>query len=40
MDNAALAHYIIAKWKKENDRRKEEARKKPEEGQSSFPLAS
>jgi hypothetical protein len=43
MDNAALAHYIIAKKKKEEDRRKEEARKKAEEGQSTkgpFPPTS
>jgi hypothetical protein len=34
-DNTALAHFINAKRKKEVDRRKEEARKKAEEGQSS-----
>jgi hypothetical protein len=43
MDNAALAHYINAKRKEEEDWRKEEAHRKAEEGQSSkclFPLAS
>jgi hypothetical protein len=42
-DNVALTHYINAKRKNEEDRRKEEARKKVEEGQSSkgpFPPAS
>jgi hypothetical protein len=42
-DNTALARYINAKRKKEEDRRKEEACKKAEEGQSSkcpFPPAS
>jgi hypothetical protein len=42
-DNAALAHYINAERKKKEDRRKEEAWKKVEEGQSSkgpFPPAS
>jgi hypothetical protein len=43
MNNAALACYINAKRKKEEDRWKEEAHKKADEGQSSkgiFPLAS
>jgi hypothetical protein len=43
MGNTALARYINAKRKKEVDQRKEEARKKEEEGQSSkgtFPPAS
>jgi hypothetical protein len=43
MNNAALARYINAKRKEEEDRRKEKARKKVEEGQSSkclFPPAS
>jgi hypothetical protein len=43
MNNAALARYINAKRKKGEDRRKEEVRKKAEEGQSSkgfFPPAS
>jgi hypothetical protein len=35
MNNATLACYIKAKRKKEEDRRKEEAHKKVEEGQSS-----
>jgi hypothetical protein len=42
-DNAPLTHYINAKRKKEDDRRKEEACKKVEEGQSSkcpFPSTS
>jgi hypothetical protein len=34
-DNVALACYINARRMKEEDRRKEEARKKAEEGQSS-----
>jgi hypothetical protein len=41
-DNAALARYINTKKKKLEDRRKEDARKKAEEGQSSkgiFPPA-
>jgi hypothetical protein len=43
MNNATLARYINAKRKKEEDRRKEEACNKVEEGQSSkglFPPAS
>jgi hypothetical protein len=43
MNNVTLARYINAKRKKEEDRRKEEACKKVEEGQSSkdlFPPAS
>jgi ribosome-interacting GTPase 1 len=42
-NNATLAHYINIKRKKEEDRRKNEAHKKAEEGQSSkdhFPPAS
>jgi hypothetical protein len=35
MNNAALARYINAKRKEEEDRRKEEAHKKAKEGQSS-----
>jgi hypothetical protein len=35
MDNTALTRYINARRKKEQDQRKEEARKKAEEGQSS-----
>jgi hypothetical protein len=34
-DNAALAHYINARRKKEEDQRKDEAHKKTEEDQSS-----
>jgi hypothetical protein len=34
-NNAALAHYINTKRKEEEDRRKEDAHKKAEEGQSS-----
>jgi hypothetical protein len=43
MNNAALARYINAKRKNEEDQRKEESCKKAEEGQSSkglFPPAS
>jgi hypothetical protein len=43
MNNAVLTHYINAKKKEEQDQRKEEARKKVEEGQSSkglFPPVS
>jgi hypothetical protein len=35
MDNATLTYYINAKRKKKEDRRKEDACKKAEEGQSS-----
>jgi hypothetical protein len=35
MNNVALTRYVNAKRKKEEDRSKEEARKKVEEGQSS-----
>jgi hypothetical protein len=34
-NNAALARYINIKRKKEDDRRKKEVHKKPEEGQTS-----
>jgi hypothetical protein len=40
IDNAALARYINAKRKKEEDQMKDEPRKKAKEDQSSFPLAS
>jgi hypothetical protein len=39
-DNVAVAHYINAKRKKKENRSKEEARKKADEGQSSFPPTS